>query len=55
MKGVGDGEGGFDASALLAERPAIPSALQPAEAYTTPLPLLSMVVLSIVRTTYFCT
>jgi hypothetical protein len=33
-----------------AERPPIPSALQTAgEAYTTPLPVLSMIVLSIVR------
>lgn len=32
------------------ERPAIPSALQaPGEAYSTPLPVLSMIVLSIVR------
>ena len=31
------------------DKPAIPSALQPSEAYSTPLPTLSMVVLSIVR------
>ena len=30
------------------DKPAIPSALQPSEAYSTPLPALSMVVLSIV-------
>lgn len=30
------------------ERPAIPNALQPSEAYATPLPVLSMIVLSIV-------
>lgn len=36
------------------ERPAIPTVVQPSgEAYTTPLPVLSMIVLSIVRLTRF--
>lgn len=44
-----DEEGGFSATPT-SERPPIPSALQPSgEAYTTPLPVLSMIVLSIVR------
>jgi hypothetical protein len=48
-----DEEGGLGAISL-PERPPIPSALQPGgEVYTTPLPALSMIVLSIVRWSSF--
>ena len=41
---------------VVPDKPAIPSALQQSEAYTTPLPTLSMVVLSIVSVILaFCT
>lgn len=42
-----DEENGGDPTQT-SERPAIPSALQPGESYATPLPVLSMIVLSIV-------
>lgn len=50
-EGAGDEESG---GAMPSPKPAIPSALQPSpEVYSTPLPMLSMIVLSIVRVIHF--
>ena len=54
-RGAGDEEAAaVPALTPTSERPPIPSALQQsAETYTTPLPLLPMIVLSIVRRSWF--